>query len=57
LVPNVYWGPVLITSAPNAVYANGNTMFYSRNWVAGDEHAVSDVWVLLGCCDASSLGI
>jgi len=32
-------------------------MFYSRNWIAGDEYAVSDVWVLLGCCDASSLGI
>jgi hypothetical protein len=48
--------PALKPLAQNAVLAKGNTSSDSRPWVTGDEHAVSDVWVLLGC-DASSLGI
>jgi hypothetical protein len=42
-----FLAPVLKTLVHNAVLCKGNTTFHSRNWVAGNEHAVSDVWVLL----------
>jgi len=48
--------PDLKTLVHNAVLVKGNTTFHFHNWVAGNGHAVIDVWVLLAC-DASSLGI
>jgi hypothetical protein len=51
-----FFAPVLKTLVHNSVLVKGNTAFHSRNWVVGNGHAFSDVWVLLGC-DASSLGI